>query len=315
MFKKKLVLALGMAAILSLTGCSKGTIATVNDTKITSDDLKVAEAIISSVNEYKTGRTFEDMSKEEQEELKTTAANFLVDSEVVYQKALEDGITIENAENDSREIELIDALKENPIFKKDLEDKGITKEELKSYIEKDNVINAYKEQFNEKQNVTDQEIQDYYNEHRDEFKNKMIDASHILFATVDRDLKSVSDEKKEEIKKTAEDVLKRAKSGEDFGELAKKYSDDKKTGEKDGSLGLFDRDSKDALFSREAFKLNNGEVSDLITTNRGYEIVKVNSTKEEQKELAKCKEEVKKKILNERYVKHIEQLIKEAKIK
>lgn len=315
MFKKKLVLALGMVAILSLTGCSKGTIATVNDTKITSDDLKVAEAIISSVNEYKTGRTFEDMSKEEQEELKTTAANFLVDSEVVYQKALEDGITIENAENDSREIELIDALKENPIFKKDLEDKGITKEELKSYIEKDNVINAYKEQFNEKQNVTDQEIQDYYNEHRDEFKNKMIDASHILFATVDRDLKSVSDEKKEEIKKTAEDVLKRAKSGEDFGELAKKYSDDKKTGEKGGSLGLFDRDSKDALFSREAFKLNNGEVSDLITTNRGYEIVKVNSTKEEQKELAKCKEEVKKKILNERYVKHVEQLIKEAKIK
>lgn len=315
MFKKNLVLALGMAAVLSLTGCAKGTIATVNDTKITEDDLRVAEAIISSVNEYKTGKSAEDMTKEEEKELKTTAANFLVDSEVVYQKAIADGITVESAKNDGASVELKEALKENPIFKKDLENNGVTEEELENYIAKDNVINAYKEQFKEKQTVSDAEIQEYYNSHRDEFKEKMVDASHILFATVERDLTSVSDEKKEEIKKTAEDVLKRAKSGEDFAALAKKYSDDKKTGEKGGALGLFDKDSKDALFTREVFKLKDGEVSDLITTNRGYEIVKVNSTKEEQRELAKCKGEIKNKILNEKYVKHVEELVKEAKIK
>ena len=281
MFKKKLAIALGMAAVLSLTGCSKGTVATVNDTKITADDLKVAETILSTVNEYKTGKSVEDMSKDEQEELEKTAATFLVDSEVVYQQAIADGITVKAEDNDSRTSELKAALEENPTFKKDLEDNGITEEEINNFIAKDNVINAYRDAFNEKQTVSDAEIQSYYEKHREEFKKDMIDASHILFATVDRNLNSVSDEKKEEIKAKAEEVQKKAVEGEDFAELAKKYSDDKKTGEKGGALGYFTKDDKDALFTREVFKLKKGDVSDLIVTNNGYEIVKINDLKTE----------------------------------
>ena len=315
MFKKKLAIALGMAAVLSLTGCSKGTVATVNDTKITADDLKVTETILSTVNEYKTGKSAEDMSKDEQEELEKTAATFLVDSEVVYQQAIADGITVKAEDNDSRTSELKAALEENPTFKKDLEDNGITEEEINNFIAKDNVINAYRDAFNEKQTVSDAEIQSYYEKHREEFKKDMIDASHILFATVDRNQNSVSSEKKEEIKKKAEEVQKKAVSGEDFAELAKKYSDDKKTGEKGGALGYFTKDDKDALFTREVFKLKKGDVSDLIATNNGYEIVKINDLKTEQKELAKCKEEIKKKILDEKYMKHVEELVEKAEVK
>ena len=281
MFKKKLAIALGMVAVLSLTACSKGTVAKVNDTEITADDLKVAKAIITSVNEYKTGKGAEDMSKEEEEELEKNAATFLVDSEVVYQQAIADGITVKSEDNDSRTSELKEALKENPKFKKDLEDNGVTEESLENFIAKDNVINAYRDAFNEKQTVSDAEISAYYAKHREEFKKDMVDASHILFATVDRNQNAVSDEKKEEIKKTAEEVQKRAASGEDFAALAKKYSDDKKTGEKGGDLGYFTKDAKDALFTREVFKLKKGDVSKLIATNNGYEIVKINDIKSE----------------------------------
>lgn len=315
MFKKKLAIALSMAAVLSLTGCSKGTVAKVNDTKITADDLKVAETILSTVNEYKTGKSAEDMSKEEQKELESIAATFLVDSEVVYQQAIADGITVKAEDNDSRTTELKEALKENPKFKKDLEDNGVTEEELENFIAKDNVINAYRDAFDEKQTVSDAEIQAYYEKHREEFKEEMVDASHILFATVDRNLNAVSDDKKAEIKTKAEEVQKKAVAGEDFAELAKKYSDDKKTGEKGGSLGYFTKDAKDALFTREVFKLKKGDVSELITTNNGYEIVKINDIKTEQKALNKCKEEIKKKILDEKYMKHVEQLVEKAEIK
>lgn len=315
MFKKKLAIALSMAAVLSLTGCSKGTVAKVNDTKITADDLKVAETILSTVNEYKTGKSAEDMSKEEQKELESTAATFLVDSEVVYQQAIADGITVKAEDNDSRTTELKEALKENPKFKKDLEDNGVTEEELENFIAKDNVINAYRDAFDEKQTVSDAEIQAYYEKHREEFKEEMVDASHILFATVDRNLNAVSDDKKAEIKTKAEEVQKKAVAGEDFAELAKKYSDDKKTGEKGGSLGYFTKDAKDALFTREVFKLKKGDVSELITTNNGYEIVKINDIKTEQKALNKCKEEIKKKILDEKYMKHVEQLVEKAEVK
>lgn len=315
MFKKKLAIALSMAAVLSLTGCSKGTVAKVNDTKITADDLKVAETILSTVNEYKIGKSAEDMSKEEQKELESIAATFLVDSEVVYQQAIADGITVKAEDNDSRTTELKEALKENPKFKKDLEDNGVTEEELENFIAKDNVINAYRDAFDEKQTVSDAEIQAYYEKHREEFKEEMVDASHILFATVDRNLNAVSDDKKAEIKTKAEEVQKKAVAGEDFAELAKKYSDDKKTGEKGGSLGYFTKDAKDALFTREVFKLKKGDVSELITTNNGYEIVKINDIKTEQKALNKCKEEIKKKILDEKYMKHVEQLVEKAEIK
>ena len=315
MFKKKLAIALGMVAVLSLTACSKGTVAKVNDTEITADDLKVAKSIITSVNEYKTGKDAEDMSKEEEEELEKNAATFLVDSEVVYQQAIADGITVKSEDNDSRTSELKEALKENPKFKKDLEDNGVTEEALENFIAKDNVINAYRDAFNEKQTVSDAEISAYYAKHREEFKKDMVDASHILFATVDRNQNAVSDEKKEEIKKTAEEVQKRAASGEDFAALAKKYSDDKKTGEKGGDLGYFTKDAKDALFTREVFKLKKGDVSKLIATNNGYEIVKINDIKSEIKELDKCKEEIKKKILDEKYIKHVEQLVEKAEVK
>ena len=173
MFKKKLAIALGMVAVLSLTACSKGTVAKVNDTEITADDLKVAKAIITSVNEYKTGKGAEDMSKEEEEELEKNAATFLVDSEVVYQQAIADGITVKSEDNDSRTSELKEALKENPKFKKDLEDNGVTEEALENFIAKDNVINAYRDAFNEKQTVSDAEISAYYAKHREEFKTEM----------------------------------------------------------------------------------------------------------------------------------------------
>ena len=121
--------------------------------------------------------------------------------------------------------------------------------------------------------------------------------------------------KKKKSKKTAEEVQKRAASGEDFAALAKKYSDDKKTGEKGGDLGYFTKDAKDALFTREVFKLKKGDVSKLIATNNGYEIVKINDIKSEIKELDKCKEEIKKKILDEKYIKHVEQLVEKAEVK
>lgn len=315
MFKKKLAIALSMVAVLSLTACSKGTVAKVNDTEITSEDLRVAEAILSSVNEYKTGKSAEDMSKDEQKELESIAATFLVDSEVVYQKAIADGITVKAEDNDSRTSELKAALEENPTLKKDLEDKGVTQEALENFIAKDNVINAYRDAFDEKQTVSDAEIRSYYEKHREEFKEDMVDASHILFATVDRNLNAVSDDKKEEIKKKAEEVQTKAASGEDFAELAKKYSDDKKTGEKGGALGFFTKDAKDALFTREVFKLKKGDVSKLIHTNKGYEIVKINDIKSEVKALEKCKEEIKQKILDEKYVKHVEELVEQAEVK
>lgn len=82
-------------------------------------------------------------------------------------------------------------------------------------------------------------------------------------------------------KKRAEEAYVRLQNGEDFAELAKQYSDDTSTRENGGEYGMAvsqsDRDLPPQLIDA-LFKLNEGEVSKVINTGTGLEIIKLNST-------------------------------------
>src|SRR3990167_2079898 len=98
-----------------------------------------------------------------------------------------------------------------------------------------------------------------------------IRASHILFK-----LEANADAKKEEeIKKKAQEILDKIKKGEDFTELAKKYSEGP-SAKNGGDLDFFTRDSMVPEFSEVAFKLKKvGDVSDLVRTKYGFHIIKL----------------------------------------
>jgi len=95
----------------------------------------------------------------------------------------------------------------------------------------------------------------------------------ILFDTVGKTPDEVA-----KIKAKAQDVLKQARAaGADFAELAKKNSQDQATVDKGGDLGWMQREQLSALgpFADVAFKLKPGEISDLVTTQFGFDIIKV----------------------------------------
>lgn len=71
------------------------------------------------------------------------------------------------------------------------------------------------------------------------------------------------------------EVQKQLQAGADFAELAKKYSDDKYSGQNGGELGVFGRGMMVPEFEEVAFKLNIGEVSDIFSTQFGYHIIKL----------------------------------------
>ncbi len=115
--------------------------------------------------------------------------------------------------------------------------------------------------------VSDQEIDEAWarSDHPE-----TVTASHILF--------KVDDPAKDaEVKAKAEEILKRAKAGEDFAELAKKYSQDETTASQGGSLGAFQRGQMDKAFEDAAFSLKPGEISGLVRSVYGYHIIKVQS--------------------------------------
>jgi parvulin-like peptidyl-prolyl isomerase len=79
---------------------------------------------------------------------------------------------------------------------------------------------------------------------------------------------------KEEAKKLAEQVDKKAKSGTDFKELVKEYSDEPRAAERGGELGSFTRNRMVKPFSDAAFQLKVGQISDVVETQFGYHVIK-----------------------------------------
>lgn len=74
----------------------------------------------------------------------------------------------------------------------------------------------------------------------------------------------------------AQQVLQRAKNGEDFAALAKESSDDQQTAQTGGSLGIVTKSSNeiDPILVEAAFDLPVGGISDIVETNLGFHILK-----------------------------------------
>jgi peptidyl-prolyl cis-trans isomerase D len=119
--------------------------------------------------------------------------------------------------------------------------------------------------------VSDDDLRAYYNAHIDQYKvENRAHVEHILFKTIGK-----TDAEIAEIRQKAEDVLKKAKSGANFEDLAKKYSEDDATKPKGGDLGWIVEKQTVPEFEQAAFSVPKGSVSDLVKTQYGFHIIKV----------------------------------------
>ena len=143
--------------------------------------------------------------------------------------------------------------------------------------------------------VTQQDLQNYYDQHREEYRvPEQVNVRHILVKTPLPGPDGKVDPKGlEDARKKAEDVLKQLKSGGNFADLAKKYSEDPGSAKNGGSLDWIGRGRTVPEFEKAAFSLPKGGTSDLVQSSYGFHIIHVDDKQDAHvKTLADVKSQI-----------------------
>ena len=112
------------------------------------------------------------------------------------------------------------------------------------------------------------DIEREYNNNSEQYTTpEQVRASHILLKTEGKDDAAV--------KTQAEELLKQAKGGADFAELAKKNSEDEASAKNGGDLDYFGRGRMVPEFDQVVFAMAPGTTSDVVKTQYGYHIIKL----------------------------------------
>ena len=215
---------------------------------------------------------------ERRDEVLRAALNQLVEYTLLQQEAKNRKVTVSDAEVNERIKQMQGQFPTEEAFKKALSARDMSIDRLRDDARVDMVITRMVEdEVATAQPPTDAECKDYYDKNPDKFKlGEAVRASHILI---------LADEKADEAtKKKAraqiEAVNKRVKAGEDFAQLAKEHSQDGSAAQ-GGDLDFFGRGRMVPPFEQAAFALKPGEVSDIVTTQFGYHIIKVTERRTE----------------------------------
>jgi peptidyl-prolyl cis-trans isomerase C len=161
------------------------------------------------------------------------------------------------------------------VLQRQLKALGMTQETLyKNWSEEA----TFQEVLRDKVTVTDDQVKKFYDENPDKFQQpELVRVSHILFLTTDpKTGMPISDDEKLAKKKKADEAVKRAQAGEDFSKLVKDYSEDV-AAKDDGGEIKFSRETASIPpeFISAAFILQTNQVSEVVTSQIGYHIVKL----------------------------------------
>ena len=243
-------------------------VATVNGSVITR---KVFDREIKLLEE-RAAREGRQLSDEQLTAAKSKVLDRLVESELLYQESRKKNIRVEAQAIEDQLKEIKQRFPNETEFKNALERMNITEAEIKSQIEKGIAINSLiKTQITDKIVISEKECKDFYDAHPQFFKQgEQVKASHILIKVAP----DANESQKAQARKKIETIQKKLKNGEDFGAMAREYSEGPSR-ERSGDLGYFGRGQMVKPFETAAFAMTSGQISDMVETQFGYHLIKV----------------------------------------
>ncbi len=195
---------------------------------------------------------------------------------------------------------------------------GVTLSELKEIYKNLTLAQKYQASIIKDVSVSDDEVKKYYDENKDSFDK--VTVTHILVSTVDSNQQPVSEGKKAEAKKKAEELLAKVKAGEDIKALAEKNSDDKPAVTTKGGRGYqgeytFGRQEMVTEFEDWAFADRKEGDAAVVESRFGYHVMQFH--KRTHTPIEDLKEGIKASLLNskqsEAYNKKLDEFKKDTK--
>ena len=154
-------------------------------------------------------------------------------------------------------------------------DKDADVQKQLSLMKENLVANAQLQKIDKSVKITDEDLKKIYDANLKDYEQ--VKASHILIAfkgspAAQKDKPELTEE---QAKAKADDLRKKIAGGADFGEIAKKESDDTGSGSRGGELGSFGHGQMVPEFEAAAFSAKPGDVTPVVRTQFGYHIIKV----------------------------------------
>jgi peptidyl-prolyl cis-trans isomerase C len=218
---------------------------------------------------------WKDLREDYRNQLTLSGLTQLINSLMLYQKAVASGIAVTESEVEAAIKTMADTFNSDAEMNAYLASRNMDRALLEKDLNKRLAVEKYiDEAINNKVTVEPEEAAEYYSSHPSEFQHSdIVRISHILLPAGNADQQDAL------AKQRAESLLERIRKGEDFAKLAKEYSTDASAAQ-GGDLGFSEKESMIPEFADAAFSLPVGSVR-LVKTDYGYHIIKVTDRKEE----------------------------------
>ena len=259
------------------SGQSKGVVvdeivARVNDSVITLSDYQKADQSLHDEVAHDCQDCAPSKIDAEYKDRQKDLLRDLIDQQLLVQRAKDMGLNVE-ADLVKR---LDDIRKQNNLatmddLQKAVEGSGIAWEDYRTQIRNSLLTQeVIRQQVGSRMDIGTDEVKKYYDSHKQEFNlPEQVDLAEIFLSTEGKSPEEVS-----AVRTKADDLHNRVVKGEDFSEIAKRYSEGG-TAKDGGELGRFERGQLAPQLEDIVFKMDKGQITDVIQTKTGFEILKV----------------------------------------
>ena len=248
--------------------------------------------------------------------LKNDILNNLIDRELLYQESQKMKITVDSNAVADQMATIKQRFQSPAEFEAAIKELNVSEADIQSQISRDLAIRELiDKQVTQKVVVTEEETKAYYDANPDQFKQpEQVKARHILIKVDPNSSETQKAEARQEIK----EIQQKLQNGDDFAGLAKEYSQGPSS-VKGGDLGFFRRGQMVKPFEDAAFALKPNEISDIVETQFGYHLIKVEEKKPETTLVFadikdRLNQHLKEKKIDKEAKEYIEELKKDAKI-